>query len=244
MVDEGFSLIYSKSALVCFFIFIIILQIYYRKKKRIRIRRWQNSLNLREHSYVFQHLYQHVDGFRLSLLARKKQDAIEYVYGEIEFFSFIALLSLVRPDHKTVFYDLGSGIGKAVLACAMVYPIHKCVGIEFLPELYKSACEQTRQLIKIQNYTESAKKIKFIQGDFLEVDLQEATLVFINSTTIIGSIWENLCARLEELTQLNAIITTSKPLLSSNFLVEKSTKVQMSWGVVTAYIHVRKTNCH
>ena len=68
--------------------------------------------------------------------ARQKQDAIEYVYGEIEFLPFIALLSLDKPDSKTVFYDLGSGIGKAVLACAMVYPVHKSVGVELLPELY------------------------------------------------------------------------------------------------------------
>jgi hypothetical protein len=223
---------------------LILLLFYFLLRKQIRIKRWQNSLKLQEHSQAFYLLYQNVDGFILSHQARQKQDAVEYVYGEIEFFSFIALLSLAQPNTTTVFYDLGSGIGKAVLACAMVYPVHKSVGVEFLPELYNSACTQTKKLIKIPNYTDAAKKIEFILGNFLEVSLQDATFIFINATTFIGSIWENLCSRLDSLPQLITVITTGKALISHNFLVIKSTKLQMSWGVVYAYIHIRKTNYH
>lgn len=212
------------------------------KKRQLQIKRWQKSLNLQKHSHAFHQLYQSSNGFLLSQKARREHDLIEYTYGEIEFFSFIALLSLINPDENTVFYDLGSGTGKAVLACSMVFPVRKSIGIELFPELYLHACKQAAHLVTMKHYENQAKKIKFILGDFLEVHLKDATLIFINATAFFGSTWNKLGAIVNELPQLNTIITTSKPLSCSNFGVLKQTKVQMSWGVVSAYIHTRKTN--
>lgn len=245
MADNLRDLLYSRASLTCLFIFIATLFFYYHKKRKLRrIWQWQHSLNLEKHQQVFHQLYHEINGFRLSYLARQKQDAIEFTYGEIEFLPFIALLSLVKPDCDTVFYDLGSGTGKAVLACAMVYPVHQSIGVEILPELYQSACTQSQQLATNPDYLEAVKKIEFISGDFLEVDLSQATLIFINSTTMFGCVWEKLCARLNDLPQLNTVITTSKSLISNNFLPVNCTKIQMSWGVVDAFIHIRKTNLH
>lgn len=214
----------------------------FRLKKNRRITQWQKQLNLPAHQQVFNSLFQAIDGFALSRQARIKQDAMDYVYGEIEFLPFIALLSLVKPNEETVFYDLGSGTGKAVIACALVYPVKKCVGIELLPELHASTQQHGKQLAALKDYLLPAKQIEFILGDFLEVDFNDATLIFINSTSIVGLTWEHLCLRINKLTSIATVITTSKPLLSSNYTVISSTPIQMSWGVVLAYIHTRKTN--
>jgi SAM-dependent methyltransferase len=241
MVDEALTLINSKQGIASLFILIVLLFLHLRSKKdALSISQWQKSLNLQEHLQIFQQLYQKIDGFLLSQRARQRQDRIEYTYGEIEFLPFIALLSLAKPDGETVFYDLGSGVGKAVLACAFVYPVHQSIGVELLPELYLEACNQTKQLAVIQHYDDKAKKITFILGNFLDVDLNDATLIFINATTFVGSLWENINTRLNNLPKLKTVITTSKPLITSNFLLIKSTKIQMSWGVVHAYIHTKK----
>ena len=60
---------------------------------------------------------------------------------------------------------------------------------------------------------------------------------------MFGSVWESLCARLNNLPQLNTVITTSKSLISNNFLVTNHTRIEMSWGIVEAYIHTRKQIC-
>lgn len=220
---------------------IISLFLYFlHSRRQAQIQHWEKSLNLQKHARIFHQLYQDANGFILSQHARQKRDAMEYAYGEIEFLSFIALLSLTNPDKKTVFYDLGSGIGKAVLACSMVYPVHKSVGVELFPELYLDACNRVAQLAKIKNYSGAAKKVELILGDFLDVNLNEATLVFINSTAFFGLTWEKLCAKLDCLSHLKTVITTSKALSCSNFSLVLRTKVTMSWGVVFAYIHTRK----
>jgi SAM-dependent methyltransferase len=201
-------------------------------------------LGLREHSLAFQALYHAVDGFKISRKARKKQDALDYIYGEIDFLSFIALLSLTKPDHNTVFYDLGSGTGKAVLACAMVFPVCKSVGVELLPELHLCACEIKQQLATHVNYEQQVQKIDFILGDFLDTPLEEATLIFVNSSTLFGITWEKLCLLLSNLPRAHTIISTSKPLISTVFTAKISTRMQMSWGIVPVYIHQRITSSH
>jgi hypothetical protein len=221
--------------------FIFFFPIYYLyKRKQFRINQWEKALHLKEHAQVFQTLYQNINGFTLSKQGRQEHDALDYVYGEIEFLSFIALLSLTRPNNQTVFYDLGSGTGKAVLACAMVFPVQKSVGVELLPQLHEAACLQAKQLASIERYVERSQHIQFILGDFLKVNLDEATTIFINATALFDPTWTQLCTRLEQLTHITTIITTSKPLNSMFFTVTKQAPVQMSWGVVFAYLHQRK----
>lgn len=245
MVNGASSSIYFISALVLLAVFILLLFFCIQKNsKQSRIKQWKESLNLTNHTQIFQQLYSGVDGFAVSRLARQKQDAIEFTYGEIEFIPFIALLSLVSPNRDTVFYDLGCGVGKAVIACAMVYPVRKSVGIELLPELYFIAQQQTQQLAKYPDYQQQAKKILILQDDILEADLNEATLIFINSTTFLGTIWEKISLRLSNLSQLQTVITTSKALPNADFSLINTTELQMSWGVVLAFIHARKTNFH
>lgn len=241
MVKELYHYIYLKETL-CAFIALLCLSllIFRAQAKNYRVKRWKHSLKLKYHDENYKKLFQDINGFKLSKQAREEQDAIEYVYGEIEFLSFIALLSLVKPNKDTVFYDLGSGVGNAVIACAMVFPIKKSVGIELLTELYQGACLKLEQFQNMPEYRQQANKCSFILGDYFFEDLSDATLIFINSTSLIGAPWEELCSRFTHFPQLKIIITTSKTLVNTDFELIISTKVQMSWGVVSANIHVRK----
>ena len=206
-----------------------------------QLKAWMKSLGLNNHLSILQTIYDEVDGFILSRQARNRHDALDYIYGEIDFLSFAALLSLAKPNNETIFYDLGSGTGKAVFTCALVYRVKKCVGIEILPELHHAACAQKQKLAHWEQYKNQAHSIHFILGDFLQLCLTEANYVFVNSSSLFGLTWEALCQRLNNLPDLEIIITTSKPLISTVFIPKISTKVQMSWGVVPAFIHSRKT---
>lgn len=205
----------------------------------ITIRRWRSALDLDKHLLVFTELYAEVDGFALSRKARIVRDVTDYVYGEIEFISFIALLSLAKPDKNTVFYDLGSGTGKAVLACAMVFNVQKSNGVELFDSLNNAACERQQALLSLPEYKTVSKNIHFIHGDFLQVDFNDATLIYINSTGFFGTTWNAISNRLAQATHCTTVITTSKALKSHAFTVCRVTTVQMSWGTVKAYIHHR-----
>ncbi|MBA2711215.1 MAG: hypothetical protein H0U57_11560 [Tatlockia sp.] len=191
------------------------------------------------HARVFHELYTHVDGFSLSKQARKTKDALEFVYGEIVFEPFIALLTMCKPDSSTVFYDLGSGTGKAVLACSMVFNVHKSCGIELFPSLHEAALSQQARLENLPVYIEKAGAISFINADFCNIRLNDASLIFINSTTFFGDEWQKISIHLEQIKSGSIVISTSKPLKSICFSTLRLTEVAMSWGIVNTFIQCR-----
>lgn len=207
--------------------------------RQLKIYRWRSALALDKHHRIYQQIIYGIDGFKLSRLARTKIDAMEYVYGEIEFLPFIALLSLTKPNENTVFYDLGSGSGKAVIAMAIVFPVKKSCGVELFAELYAAGIEQQRRLARVPDYETAATRIDFIHDNFINTNIHDATLIYINATGFFGDIWNVLNRKLEEISTCLTVITTSKPLKSQAFTLQKITAVQMSWGVVKAYIHAR-----
>lgn len=203
------------------------------------IKKWYCTLNLDQHYLIYQQLYEHTNGFALSKQARERNDALEYTYGEINFISFIALLSLAKPSKNTLFYDLGSGTGKAVLACAMVFKVQKSCGIELFAELHQAALEQKTRLNALPDYQSQANSIHFIHSNFLDINFNDATLIMINATAFFGETWLALNLKLEQLPTSVIVITTSKKLSSPAFSLIKTTVVEMSWGYVKAYIYHR-----
>ncbi len=204
--------------------------------QRYKIRRWQNRLQVKKHLAHLNQISAHINGFELSRITRQETDAYEYVYGEIDSQSLLALLSLIPLNSNSIFYDLGSGSGKTVLACAMAFKIKKAYGIELFPLLDQAAKQQLDQLKQIPGYQESANSIEFVCANFLDVNLADATVIFISATGLFGDIWLQINRRLEALTQCPIIITTTKKLLSPCFMLRHQTQVQMSWGTVDAYI--------
>lgn len=194
-------------------------------------------LNLKSHQIEFTNIYQNINGFKLSKQARKNHDAPEYTYGEIELIPFCALLSQCSINSSTIFYDLGSGTGKAVLACSMAFEIKKACGIEIFKNLHQTARQQKVRLSQITKYTEKAKCITFINDDFLNANFQDANLIFINAAGFIGETWDKLNSKLKCLPTGVAILSASKKLTCDNFNLIKTTSVEMSWGVATVYIY-------
>lgn len=208
-------------------------------RRKTIIKRWYKALAIDKHYTNFQKLFATIDGFALSRQARSTQDAIEYTYGEIDFISFIALLALVQPDNNTVFYDLGSGTGKAVLACTMVFNVQKSCGIELFSELHSTALKQHQRLQRLATYKQKANTVCFINADFLHFDFSDATVIFLNATAFFGERWTAIHHQLKQTKPGTIIITTSKKLSSEAFVVKKIVPVRMSWGLVRAYIQQR-----
>lgn len=210
-----------------------------RYKKKKRIADWQSALQIPQHLAHYDTIYRETNGFLLSQEARQQQNRFEYTYGEIDFCSFVALIGLTHPDKQTRFYDLGCGVGKAVIACAMVYDVAYACGIEILPPLHQAADQSKQALSTMPHYAEKMQRIDFIQEDFLKSDLQSATLIFINAAGFIGPLWQSLCDKLIKNATHATIIVASKTLPDSHFSLYRQTLVEMSWGIVQASIYHR-----
>ena len=136
---------------------------------------------------------------------RLKIDEDDFIYGEIEFASFVGVLEKLSLQSGGIFYDLGCGAGKAVLAAALNFDLSKSVGIELLPGLCEVANEKIQQAILILQsvkneltdlYLKRLASIQIINADLHQCDIAEADIVFINATCFGYTNWEKIKEKL------------------------------------------------
>lgn len=198
-------------------------------------RQFRKAFKIEKRQGLLREIYQGIDGYQLSKAERGDTLDDSLTYGEIAFEPFTWLLSTIAIDESTVFYDLGSGVGKAVVTAAMHFPFKACHGIECLPSLHQAAMlAHSRAPKSLQ------KKMTYHQGDFLEHDISDANLTFINASGFFGARLEQLVEYLKRYCQPGTqILISSKSLPDIDFFLAGQTRLAMAFGPVTVNQFVR-----
>lgn len=151
---------------------------------------------------------------------------LKLTYGEIDFLSFSALLSSLQPKPQDIFYDLGSGSGKACFTAALSFSIHRCIGIEILADRYalsQTAWQRAPKPIQQQ--------VQFIHDDFLNQEIIDATIVFVNATGFFNQDMQQLEKYLiRSLKPLTKVVICSKMLNPDSFELINTAMVNMAYG--------------
>lgn len=111
---------------------------------------------------IFTGIFQNIDGHEFSYRDRDgvnfeqnihardyitDMDDYNLTYHEIQFYGFHDFLQAIGCNHGQIFYDLGSGTGKVLLATVLSqYRFFKIIGIEILPSLANVSKELIFQL--------------------------------------------------------------------------------------------------
>ena len=152
-----------------------------------------------------------------------------------------------------IFYDLGSGTGKPVLAMSLMHKFKKLTGIEYLENLIKLS----QEIKNTYNHTINEKFannkgiltfttpniIEFVQGDFFKHNWEDASVIFANSTCFSTTMIDNIASKAnKECRSGTIIITFTKKLnkLNSDWEIKDGFRRLMTWGIATIYVHRRK----
>jgi hypothetical protein len=155
---------------------------------------------------------------------RKKEEAVKYLkteeaweyvsklkelkttYGEIKkkgvdtFYNFIS--QRVDINQKSVFYDIGSGHGKIVLHMSLISNFGKFVGVEIDKVRYMYS-----EYIKSQ--INDSDNVIMINDDVRNIDISDATVVFMNDLLFDDSDIEFIISKLKPGTHLVSISDNS-----------------------------------
>lgn len=202
---------------------------------------------LKKAAVFFQSLYEMCEPAKLSRDERKRlgweEDA--YIYGEIQFLPFFALLAEVKPKPTEVFYDLGSGAGKAVFAAALCFDFLKLYGIEKLPALSQLANTQIKKAKMLAeedaHLSQRFSHIQFINEDFLDCDFSDGDVIFIAATCYSYPTWDKLMTKLAYLKPGSRVIVATKKITHPQFQLISVSEECMSWGVNSVYIYTKVT---
>mmetsp|Transcript_31203 Transcript_31203/g.58083 ORF Transcript_31203/g.58083 Transcript_31203/m.58083 type:complete len:263 (+) Transcript_31203:87-875(+) len=195
----------------------------------------------------------------------KKLYASSLIYGEIDFDTFgMAIQKIIdiygKPGVGTsgeegklqkrggMFFDLGSGVGKAVIAAALVHNFDVCTGIEILEELHKGA-EDVRTVYETKAKHELDRAFDTVVdmrcGDMLDLSFKNWTygdVVFMNSTCFDDELMLKLAHLAVGMRKGTFVITTTQKLPSPDFEICEYEMHEMSWGTATIYIQQKTTD--
>jgi hypothetical protein len=201
-------------------------------------------MDLKSATDIFNVLYSDVNGYALSNAARQKLNHYDksHTYGEVSAESIYRILNEVKPKEGEIFYDLGSGTGKAVIMAALTYPFAKCKGVELLDDLHDGAVSvlkryDTEIKAHMQDQLDQTE-IEFIHANFFECDLRDANVIFVHSTCLDEYTMNKLEEKLAyELLPQTRVVTVTKTFQSDVFDLKKYQEYNMAWGKAIAFFY-------
>lgn len=209
-------------------------------------RGWYSTIHYDRCLRIFNKLYENVNAFRVSLDERKTKNLQDeaYVYGEVTFYNFVKILEQANIKPGDVFYDLGSGGGKAVFIASLVFDLAKSYGVEKLTDLYdlsKNLLSKLGSMPELPHLLPTKKlNIEFIHDDFMRVDMSNADVIFINATCYHGDYWQDIIAKFRKLKVGTRIIMTSQRIEELGGFEEKYQGIYlMTWGLSHVSIYER-----
>lgn len=193
-------------------------------------------------------LYQGINGFQANTLGFSDYKT---TYGEVteqgihalsQQFSARAPLGAL-PASRRNFYDLGCGIGRAVVGLAILHPELQAKGVEIVPDRIRFAREALNRI----KHKQVAARIQIQQGNFLEptLSLREASWIFISNLLFDDATQRKLYEKMMAELPAGAIVICSKELpLTANSRLERvatGISVPMTWSI-TSTCHVYKAH--
>ena len=224
----------------------ILIPYFKKKEQKKQLNQRADWLTIEKKTHILETLYKKVHAkassirYRLLHLIQDK----EFIYGEIDFFSFYTILERTSPSTKDVFYDLGSGSGKAVLSAILFFNVHKSIGIELLAPLYEQSNIQLEKAIQRfqqhdveKEYLTQMERIQFINGSFLDCDFGDADIIYVAATCLTDATWDQLISKMSGLKPGSRIIVTTRLIHHEQFESIYQGVELMSWGLCPIRIY-------
>ena len=190
-------------------------------------------------------LYNGLSGFHANTLGLGD---FKTTYGEVtepgihtlsEKFQTYAPLSKIPAARKN-FYDLGSGIGRAVVGIAILNSEIQAHGIEIVPDRIRAAREAMNRI----KHKDVARRIHISQGNFLEpnTSYRDACWIFISNILFNDATQKGLAEKIEREVDPGTVIICCKELFFDKTKIESvaTATIPMTWSKTSVcYIYRR-----
>jgi precorrin-6B methylase 2 len=196
-------------------------------------------------SYIAE-LYTGLSGFISYQPGEKETAQLEKVfltYGEILFPSFNKILERIEISEDDVFYDLGSGAGKSALQFFLTAPAKKTVAIEANQKRFDVSMKIYKQVKReLPEVFEDGKTLEYLHSNFLDVDISDATIIYICSTCFntelladIGKIIDK-CPNIKYVVSIPSV-TYDYASIPCKLPIEEVVDIECSWGHTKFYLY-------
>ena len=186
---------------------------------------------------IMNRIYKDICGFEIPKQDEQKVRSSKGspIYGEITVTSTNRLLSHLKLTNKDIFYDLGSGVGKVILFAGLFTPVKKAVGVELSKVRHQ---DSLLALDRAQAFDQSlTQRCLFKNANFMDLDLQKASIIYSCSTAFSLGFMSKLTARLAKFTHDFRLITLQDLPDERHFELVDLLRLDMSWQRATP-VHI------
>jgi SAM-dependent methyltransferase len=187
------------------------------------------------HRYL-NHLYRELTPYSYAESYKKKDLAA--TQGEILYDSINKLLASISLGEEDVFFDLGSGTGRVTAQVFLKSPVRQACGIEFIPELHAQSLRIARQIeTQLPEFYLKERKLRFIEGNFLETPFSEATVVLMNSVCFSQQTLAQVAVLIDSNPQIHSLLSL-RPLPGIRRLrFVKTLRTECTWDTALCYLY-------
>lgn len=127
------------------------------------------------------------------------------VYGEILPEGVAVLLDIMKLEDNSVFYDLGCGLGRAVLLVALNSEVARSCGVELSATRVEQA-EEALNLLKAAGLP--LRPVEFIHGDIATTQYNDGTHFYLCSTGFKSMLCRKIAERVSKLPNFKVLVTS------------------------------------
>ncbi len=193
-------------------------------------------MNKNEIIQIINKLYKKINSTKISVNYRELHNIKDnsFTYGEIEVEEFLKILDLVDFRRDSIFYDLGSGSGKAVISAYLYKNPQKAIGIEYIPDLVNIS---KQVLLKLKEILKSDVPIEFINDDIKNYDFTDGNIIFAHATCFSEELLKSIFEKIKKLKPNSYIIIVTKELKADflKLLFQKEFRFSWGYGLVRIY---------
>ena len=166
---------------------------------------------------------------------RGLERTLSATFGEVPLESLACILARhVQLREGEAFVDVGSGLGRGVVAAGLCHAFGSLLGVELLSSLHEDA----HALLQSASI---APPVRLLCADALTCDAWLCCdVAFINSTCFEPALMRRLSERCAHLRLGSRVITLTHPLSSSHFSARMVGSYRMSWGDADVWVHVKQ----
>lgn len=176
------------------------------------------------------------------------------VYGEIDLAGFCTLLQDLFASStaatKGIFYDLGSGSGRAVFCARLLGDYSHCIGIELLSNLHQLAMSVQSLYKFVSRHKLQHTSVTFVCSDLLDYDWSDGTLVYVPNLLFDKAMMKKIAEKATKLQQGAFLVSLKKfgqgggeeanTEFHGAFDLKQTSLVPMSWGDSNVYVYQRR----
>ncbi|MCF7800077.1 methyltransferase domain-containing protein [Candidatus Babeliales bacterium] len=171
------------------------------------------SVKIDQNKLYIEKIYKNISGFGINGNESKFISDMggNSTYGEITYESVENLAKTLNLNKKSVFYDLGCGVGKAVLQVYLNFPVKKSVGVELSKTRIEKAAAIKKQ-VKMDKKLAKNRKLKFYKENMTKISLKDATAVYLCSTCFSDQLMSDMANKIAKECKKGTKVATLRAL--------------------------------